>query len=117
MSVKSRNVPSKMQSLFPLTPTVVFIVLALAAGAKHGYAIMQEVADFPDHEFRMGPRTLWTEILISMANPDTMHREADEKFTKAKADYRLLTPTKTHMRVRKTAREEHATTAWTSKLM
>jgi DNA-binding PadR family transcriptional regulator len=31
------------EALLPLTPTVLHILLALADGEKHGYAIMQEV--------------------------------------------------------------------------
>jgi DNA-binding PadR family transcriptional regulator len=32
-----------VQSLLPLTPTVFYMLLALADGEKHGYAIMQAV--------------------------------------------------------------------------
>jgi len=43
----------------PLTPAVFHILLSLADGEKHGYGIMQEVADRTDGEMVMGPGTLY----------------------------------------------------------
>lgn len=50
------------QKLLPLTPAVFFILLALADGEKHGYAIMQDVAVLSDRRVHMGPGTLYTTI-------------------------------------------------------
>jgi DNA-binding PadR family transcriptional regulator len=49
-------------ALLPLTPAVLHILLALADGAKHGYAIMQEVEASTDGAVRMGPGTLYGSI-------------------------------------------------------
>jgi DNA-binding PadR family transcriptional regulator len=46
----------------PLTPAVFFTLFALAGGAKHGYAIMQETRTLSDQGFRMGPATLYTTL-------------------------------------------------------
>lgn len=46
----------------PLTPAVCHILLALAGGEKHGYAIMQEVEEFTDGQVTMGPGTLYGSI-------------------------------------------------------
>jgi DNA-binding PadR family transcriptional regulator len=43
----------------PLTPAVFSILLALADGEKHGYAIMQEVHADTDGAIRLGPGTLY----------------------------------------------------------
>lgn len=43
----------------PLTPTVFNILLSLADGEKHGYAIMQEVEEATEGRTRMGPGTLY----------------------------------------------------------
>ena len=43
----------------PLTPAVFHILLALADGERHGYAIMQDVAASTGDHFRMGPGTLY----------------------------------------------------------
>jgi DNA-binding PadR family transcriptional regulator len=45
--------------LAPLTPAVFHILLALARGRKHGYAIMKEVAADGGGALRMGPGTLY----------------------------------------------------------
>jgi DNA-binding PadR family transcriptional regulator len=45
--------------LAPLTPAVFHILLALAGGRKHGYAIMKEVAADGGSSLRMGPGTLY----------------------------------------------------------
>jgi|ERR1022692_887937 DNA-binding PadR family transcriptional regulator len=43
----------------PLTPAVFHILLALAGGERHGYAIMQEVEAETGGKFTMGPGTLY----------------------------------------------------------
>ncbi len=50
------------EGLLPLTPTVFHILLALADGEKHGYAIMQEVEARTGGAMRMGPGTLYGSI-------------------------------------------------------
>jgi DNA-binding PadR family transcriptional regulator len=46
----------------PLTPAVFHILLALADGERHGYAIMQEVAESTNRQIKMGPGTLYGTI-------------------------------------------------------
>jgi len=46
----------------PLTPAVFHVLLALADGERHGYAIMQEVAESTGGRIRMGPGTLYGTI-------------------------------------------------------
>jgi DNA-binding PadR family transcriptional regulator len=43
----------------PLTPAVFHILLALAAGPLHGYAIMQSVEETSGADMRMGPGTIY----------------------------------------------------------
>lgn len=45
--------------LLPLSPQVFQILLALAAGDQHGYAIMQEVAARSGGKLRLSPGTLY----------------------------------------------------------
>src|SRR2546421_5900676 len=59
MSNDDRRVP---EELLPLTPAVFHILLALADGEKHGYAIMQEVGTRTGGAMRMGPGTLYGSI-------------------------------------------------------
>lgn len=62
MTARDNDLPKDAQRLIPLTPAVFFILLALAEGEKHGYAIMQGVASLSDDRVRMGPGTLYTTI-------------------------------------------------------
>ena len=50
------------ESKLPLTPAVFHVLLALASGERHGYAIMQEVAASTDGQIKMGPGTLYGTI-------------------------------------------------------
>ena len=53
---------SEPEELLPLTPAVFHVLLALADGERHGYAIMQEVAQQTDGQVRLGPGTLYGTI-------------------------------------------------------
>jgi DNA-binding PadR family transcriptional regulator len=55
------------ENLLPLTPAVFNILLALADGEKHGYAIMQEVEENTQGEVKMGPGTLYGSIKRMLA--------------------------------------------------
>jgi DNA-binding PadR family transcriptional regulator len=46
----------------PLTPAVLHILLVLAEGERHGYAIAQEIETITEGEVRMGPGTLYGTI-------------------------------------------------------
>ncbi len=46
-------------SLLPLTPVALHVLVALADGASHGYAIAQEVERATDGALRLGPGTLY----------------------------------------------------------
>jgi len=59
MSHDDRSTP---EALLPLTPAVLHILLSLADGQKHGYAIMQEVGVRTGGAMRMGPGTLYGSI-------------------------------------------------------
>lgn len=52
----------------PLTPAVFHILLALANGERHGYAIMQEVDASSSGAVRMGPGTLYGSIKRMLAH-------------------------------------------------
>ena len=66
---------SSSEDLSPLTPAVFHILLALADGEKHGYAIMQEVHTFTGQ--KMGPGTLYGTIKRMLKN--SLIEEIDER--------------------------------------
>jgi DNA-binding PadR family transcriptional regulator len=51
--------PAKADVTLPLTPSVFHILLALSDGERHGYAIMQEVANDTGGALQLGPGTLY----------------------------------------------------------
>jgi DNA-binding PadR family transcriptional regulator len=53
---------SEPEELLPLTPAVFHVLLALAEGERHGYAIMREVAEHTDGQIKLGPGTLYGTI-------------------------------------------------------
>ena len=50
------------EGFLPLTPAVFHVLLALAEGERHGYAIMQEVVESTNGVIKMGPGTLYGTI-------------------------------------------------------
>jgi len=46
----------------PVSPTVLHVLLALADGARHGYAIKQDAEARSDGQVRIGPGTLYETI-------------------------------------------------------
>jgi len=61
----------------PLTPAVYHILLALADGEKHGYAIMKEVEIQTGGQIKMGPGTLYGSIKRMLAA--SLIEETDER--------------------------------------
>ena len=56
--------PSEM---IPLPVSQLHILMALAAGDKHGYGIMREVEGFTDGAVKMGPGTLYGAVKRMLA--------------------------------------------------
>jgi len=67
----------------PLPTAVFHILIALGEGEKHGYAVMQEVADRTQGELRMSPGTLYGSIR-KMLDDGLI----EESFTRAADDER-----------------------------
>jgi DNA-binding PadR family transcriptional regulator len=62
MSPAKSDIPEELLDWVPLTPTIFFLLLALADGPKHGYAIMKLSARLSEGRVRMGPGALYTSI-------------------------------------------------------
>jgi DNA-binding PadR family transcriptional regulator len=76
----------------PLSPAAFHILLALADGEKHGYAIMQEVAALTGGELKLGPGTLYGTIKRLLADDwiaETDERPAPELDDERRRYYRL----------------------------
>src|SRR5690349_12447329 len=84
--------PRSVDSLLPLKPKVLHILLALADGPRHGYSIMQEVTDRTDGQVRVWPGAMYgtpreLEDLEWTAESETRPSDDDER-----RRYLALTP-------------------------
>ena len=57
-----RDVDAEIEALLPLAPAFLHILIALGEGERHGYSIMQDVADRTGGRVRMSPGTLYGSI-------------------------------------------------------
>ena len=49
----------RLEEVLPLTPTVFHVLVALAEGPRHGYAVAREVEQLTEGRVVMGPGTLY----------------------------------------------------------
>jgi DNA-binding PadR family transcriptional regulator len=56
---RGEAVSKRTESFLPLTPAMFHILLALADGEKHGYAILKEVARRTEEKVRLSAGTLY----------------------------------------------------------
>jgi DNA-binding PadR family transcriptional regulator len=78
--------PRNPDELLPLTPAEFEVLIALADGDKHGYAILKEVARRSDGEVRLGVATLYA--LLRRLLAEGLLAESAERPTAALDDER-----------------------------
>ena len=78
----------------PLTPAVFHILLALADGDKHGYAIMKDVENQTAGRLKLGPGTLYGTIkrLLAADLIIEIDERADPELDDERRRYYRLTP-------------------------
>ncbi len=76
-------------TFIPLTPALFHVLLALAGGENHGYAIMKEVAQSSDGKVRLSAGTLYG--IIKRLREDGMIREPKRRSAFARGDERRRT--------------------------
>lgn len=82
------------EEMLPLTPAVFHILLALADDERHGYSIMQHVAETTDGQIKMGPGTLYGTIkrLLAEKMIEASDERPDPKLDDERRRYYRLTP-------------------------
>ena len=73
----------------PLTPATFHILLALANGQRHGYAIMQDVAEQTGGEIQLGPGTLYGSLKRLVDQGWIEEIEQDEDGNERRRYYKL----------------------------
>lgn len=79
----------------PLAPAAFLILLALAGGDKHGYAIMQDARQLSDSTVQIGPATLYTTIQRLLEADRIREVPGPEKSDTRRRYYRLTAAGKT----------------------
>ena len=93
MSRRLQKQPSP-ESFLPVPPATFHILLALADGDLHGYAIMQDVAQRSDGAVRLGPGTLYGALkrLLESRLVEESGERADRERNDERRRYYRLTP-------------------------
>lgn len=75
----------------PLTPATFHILMALAGGERHGYAIMKEVEAESDGNVRLGPGTLYGSLkrLLDAGLVDESAERSDDSSDERRRYYRI----------------------------
>lgn len=83
---KRKPSPDDIDSYLPLPASAMHIIVALAAGEKHGYAIMRDIDELSGGSVTMGPGTLYGSIKRMV--DQGLVEEADERPDPALDDQR-----------------------------
>jgi DNA-binding PadR family transcriptional regulator len=77
MATRQKQAAKNPEEFLPLTPAVFHILVALADGEAHGYAIMQKVSERSMGTVRLGAGTLYG--AISRLLQDNLVEESEER--------------------------------------
>ncbi|MGO9260979.1 MAG: PadR family transcriptional regulator [Bryobacteraceae bacterium] len=90
------NSDDRAADLLPLSPQVFHILVALAGGDQHGYAIMQDVAARSGGKLRLSPGTLYGSVKRMLEQGLIVELRANQRPTEQDDDerrrYYRLTP-------------------------
>jgi DNA-binding PadR family transcriptional regulator len=87
--LKMRRTAKSPEDWLPLSPSVFHILLALADGEMHGYAIMREVELSTEGKVRMGPGTLYGAVKKLLIDGLIEEVEPDSEGAERRRYYRL----------------------------
>ena len=77
--------------MVPLTPAVLHVLLALAEGERHGYAILKDVQRQSDQQFTLGPGTIYGTLQRLMESGWVEETDPPASATDARRRYYRLT--------------------------
>jgi DNA-binding PadR family transcriptional regulator len=93
-AVAPASEPGHPERFLPLTPATFQILLTLVDGERHGYAIMQEIAERTDGDVRLGPGTLYGSLkrLLEAGLVSEEGERADPELGDERRRYYRLSP-------------------------
>ncbi len=115
---------AEAEALLPLSPGAYHILLALATGERHGYALMQEVKRLSDGIVRLGPGTLYRTlkglldaglIAESGERPDPAHDDERRRYYRL-TDFGQRVAQAETRRLRRLGARAQATPGWAGAL-
>src|SRR5580704_16561313 len=82
------------QDVLPLTPPVFHILVALADDERHGYGIMQDVAQQTNYALQLGPGTLYgcLKRMLAAGMVEESEERPDPELDDARRRYYRITP-------------------------
>jgi len=88
------EIPLEIRRLQPLRPAVLHILLVLAEGERHGYAVKQAVVQRTNGVVKMGPGTLYESIqrMVEHGLIQPVHRLQNSPRDQTQRRYYRLTP-------------------------
>ena len=84
--------PDEIAELLPLPPATFHILIALADGDRHGYAIIQDIAARTNHAVRLSAGTLYRSVQRMLEQgllEETKERPAPDEDDERRRYYRL----------------------------
>ncbi|MFL5620869.1 MAG: PadR family transcriptional regulator [Gemmatimonadaceae bacterium] len=90
---RTQKVAQAPESELPLTPATFHILLALVDEERHGYAIMQEVAERSESAVKLGPGTLYGSLkrLLEQGLVEESNQGADSSLDDERRRYYRIT--------------------------
>ena len=84
-----------LESILPLSPTTFHVLVAMADGPRHGYAIAQEVEELTGGRIVMGPGTLYGSLQRMVASGLIAEAEnpGEDGLHASRRRYYRMTPT------------------------
>ncbi len=88
------SAPGELDAVLPLSPTTYHMLVAMADGPRHGYAIAQEVEELTDGRIVLGPGTLYGSLqrMVAAELIEESENPGDDGLHASRRRYYRMTP-------------------------
>ena len=86
--------PDALDDLLPLSPVTFHVLVAMADGPRHGYAVAQEVEELTEGRIVMGPGTLYGSLqrMVSAGLIEEADNPGEDGLHASRRRYYRMTP-------------------------